>query len=641
MAIDQIKINSIAYDIGASASNISFNKNGTSLDATNVQSAIVEIDGDVSALGSNKVDKVSGKDLSTNDYTDADKAKLEGISAQANRTTVTQVQESGDTSKEIAQIGLDGETTSIYADDAKKVIESCYEEKTVTGNPIAIKTISGSNAKALTVTMNPIQDLHGYDNPWVGGAGKNKIPLTVSEIKAANTNGGTWSGNEYTWNGVSYTILTDDDENVIGIDLYGTASANSTLYIQANNVDANLTQGRYSFSSGTSGSSSTTSRCYIEFYNTETSSWSGIATDTASPTYETNKFRNCRIQVYTGTQFDHKVYKPQLESGTSTTTFAPYSNICPISGRTEASVTRTGKNILYKTIEGVTIGTNGGISTNSSYNVVIAQVLQGMTYTFSINGVASVAVRSFFTAEPASGSSSYNEERYTTDNTFVSPITGYVAIRTSTNATNIQLENGSQATEYTPYAGTETITIQLGQTVYGGTLDLTSGKLTIDRVKHILSASDTIGLTEQTTNTTRVGFLLSDAKSVIARERMNFLCNNGVYSSTFISNTAPVYSCGLYTTGGNTYFLYHTEKVDNYNTAKANIIASGTEVSYYLATPTTISTSAEEITLLKGNNVLSTNADDMELSYQELPDITSLAQYVQTLEARIKALEEE
>ena len=40
---------------------------------------------------SNKVDKVNGKGLSTNDYTTAEKQKLAGIAAQANKTTVENV----------------------------------------------------------------------------------------------------------------------------------------------------------------------------------------------------------------------------------------------------------------------------------------------------------------------------------------------------------------------------------------------------------------------------------------------------------------------------------------------------------------------------------------------------------------------
>ena len=36
----------------------------------------------------NKVDKVTGKELSTNDYTTAEKNKLAGIASDANKTTV-------------------------------------------------------------------------------------------------------------------------------------------------------------------------------------------------------------------------------------------------------------------------------------------------------------------------------------------------------------------------------------------------------------------------------------------------------------------------------------------------------------------------------------------------------------------------
>lgn len=42
----------------------------------------------ISALESNKVDKVEGKELSSNDFTDTYKNKLDGIAAQANKTTV-------------------------------------------------------------------------------------------------------------------------------------------------------------------------------------------------------------------------------------------------------------------------------------------------------------------------------------------------------------------------------------------------------------------------------------------------------------------------------------------------------------------------------------------------------------------------
>ena len=73
-------IESVATAIGGiaipSADHVSYDNSGSGLSATDVQDAIDE-------LSSEKVDKEVGKGLSTNDYTDAEKAKLAGIEANA------------------------------------------------------------------------------------------------------------------------------------------------------------------------------------------------------------------------------------------------------------------------------------------------------------------------------------------------------------------------------------------------------------------------------------------------------------------------------------------------------------------------------------------------------------------------------
>ena len=50
----------------------------------------------------NKVDKVNGKQLSTNDYTTAEKQKLAGIATQANKTTVENVLTSSSTTNALS-----------------------------------------------------------------------------------------------------------------------------------------------------------------------------------------------------------------------------------------------------------------------------------------------------------------------------------------------------------------------------------------------------------------------------------------------------------------------------------------------------------------------------------------------------------
>lgn len=67
-----------------SADNISYNGSISGLVSTNTQAAIDELDANIDLLGTNKVDKITGKGLSTEDYTTAEKTKLSGIAASAN-----------------------------------------------------------------------------------------------------------------------------------------------------------------------------------------------------------------------------------------------------------------------------------------------------------------------------------------------------------------------------------------------------------------------------------------------------------------------------------------------------------------------------------------------------------------------------
>ena len=60
--------------------------------------------------------------------------------------------------------------------------------------------------------------------------GKNQLPMIVASIKSANTSG-TWNGNAYTLNGVTFTLQTDTSENITGIKLNGTASANAIFVL--------------------------------------------------------------------------------------------------------------------------------------------------------------------------------------------------------------------------------------------------------------------------------------------------------------------------------------------------------------------------------------------------------------------------
>ena len=67
------------------------------------------------------------------------------------------------------------------------------------------------------------------ENKEILGA-KNLLPLTLENLKALNTSG-TWSGNNYMLNGITFTIQTDSNNNVAGIRCNGQATASMSFYV--------------------------------------------------------------------------------------------------------------------------------------------------------------------------------------------------------------------------------------------------------------------------------------------------------------------------------------------------------------------------------------------------------------------------
>ena len=268
-----------------------------------------------------------------------------------------------------------------YAEIANPPIENTVDFTDI----ITISDAINKAAKDVKVKVDAVQDLHGHSKPWVGGAGKNKIPMTVEGIKAANTSG-TWNGNVYTIDTLIFTLQTKDN-NVVGISVNG--SRTSTYFFILGNIALGLsnglntwnapTVGGYTVSSGTTGDSDSTY---------------GVGWD--------NSNNNAYIAIRANTSVSNKVFYPQIEVGTSATAFEPYTNICPISGWDDAMVTRSGKNLLQnnataQTTTGVTFVVNDDkriVANGTASNLIFYTVLdtnnknqypleEGKTYRFS------------------------------------------------------------------------------------------------------------------------------------------------------------------------------------------------------------------------------------------------------------------
>lgn len=163
----------------------------------------------------------------------------------------------------------------------------------------------GSN-KPMTkciANIKAVQDLHGYESPWVGGSGKNKLNeasleggYTLSTATGLPTSSASSSENRI----ATTSPIKMTGENVT----VSFKSTIDTVYFMYSlfNGDTLLTRvtGK---SSGTTIDCSSATDMYIAFYDAQGSNiTSGVVSDV------------------------------QVELGSTATSYAPYSNICPISG---------------------------------------------------------------------------------------------------------------------------------------------------------------------------------------------------------------------------------------------------------------------------------------------------------------------
>lgn len=517
-----------------------------------------------------KVDKVSGKDLSTNDYTNEEKALVETIPDKADSSEVTGT-------------------------------------KTATGNPITLTDGSETYAQGLSVDLEPVQDLHGYDYPWVGGAGKNKFPLSVESVKDYNSDK-QWSGNSFTVSNVTLTLLTDNDGNCIGIDFDGTASSFVRFVINA--IPADFPDGNYLVNGVNGGSVSTYIGRFIWKENRDTSVYNGEDTEVtiSSTDSHSGNFGQFRFEIQSGVTLDHVKIYPQIRLSTETDpTFAPYSNICPISGYTECEVKSVGKNLLdpskYSNNSDYCVfgGNVNDLATNGNV------ILDAGTYTFSVSDIMIL-----MTARVKSGDNATTEIVREAN---VSKITFTLQERNEVRLTiqksnfvfnnyTYQVERGNQATTYEPYQS-RTASVTFGQTVYGGTVDFLTGELTVDM------GYDDLGALTWTKDANRDGRFYTNSLTDVKTEGDGVCEGLRHYNTGVNANEDNIIS--FVRSYGNNY-IFAICKTYSDATSFTNAM-TGIKLAYELAEPFTIQLTPQELKLLQDTNNLTTNGTTITLDY--------------------------
>lgn len=321
------------------------------------------------------------------------------------------------------------------------------------------------------------------------------------------------------------------------------------------------------------------------------------------------------------------------------------TNVRPISGHSSVSVARTGKN-LYPGIIGRDsfANNNGGTHTvdadiltvtceNTSassgvYSTISSIIRQTFgtligEYTYSFDVKANKAGRITTGISGKGGGvvavgTSWQRISFTATFNHDGAASGFVFYNVDkiedfiVNIKDFQLELGSTATAYEPYQG-DTFTTAIPDppgTVYGGTLDLVSGELVVDRAMVDLG---NITWTRYTsvTNPIFYGDIADGKKYYPAGVSARITCS--AYPTQSSAMSAANFSVigdkivGINQVNQNlTRILVRDDaytSVSDFTTA-----VTGVQLVYELATPVTYQCTPEEIATLAGTNVLASNA---------------------------------
>ena len=486
------------------------------------------------------------------------------------------------------------------------------------------------NAVDVKVKVTPKQDLHGYSKPWAGGGGNNKLQNTASTT--------TDSGVTLTVNSDGTVSCANTSNNTIYFKIFEVTS--SSAY---NSMFGALIGNSVKLVGCPSGGAAAKYEMHVEM-NASTVAGSqdyGSGATFTMPTFNT-KF-SVYVIIRSGQNMSGKVFKPMLGLASLTNFdyahFEPYTNICPITGFTEAKVTRTGKNLLpnnatTQTLNRVTFTVNsdksvnlitgtGTASGNTFYILASSFVLPKGNYKLSIGsdtGAYDVRINGHKGDDYVKGivTVSNGESSFTVDYDGYDNLRCFIYV---TSGASISAEKtvypmirpiAFKDSTYEPY-DLEVFTISLNGTRYGGTLDVTSGVLTIDRVFESITSVEQIS-----TNTTGYSRWQTAYHSGIKAPTGNSQVGNiksNMFEAVSADNT-------YYRTEGiaihiNTRIIFYSSAWAGMSAADVNTMLSTNpvEVVYELATPVTVQLTATEVALLYAYNVLWADTGDLALTY--------------------------
>lgn len=474
--------------------------------------------------------------------------------------------------------------------------------KTTSGNPLTLTDAAPINAEKLEVVMEPKQDLHGQSYPYVGGAGKNKFDADTAYASYKQSDGSyrlTGSNVHGIYNYISSELVGKQLTFSAYIDCSKETSPNYIrIYAKVNGQNIN----------GSNMGSGNKGFIKVTFTPQSTSDYFGFTYGNSGGNYFT-------------------MSELQLEEGSARTSFAPYTNICPISGYYSVSVESVGKNLFDKdscvTQQGKSRNDDGDIITVSNdvgYTPSIVAVKPNKQCVLSGSLFNSNTPGRIYFLKNDNSWISRSGLISSTPHVFTTPSDCYgiqfqYAVATF-NASTIQLEYSNQATSYEPYSSTSA-TIQFGQTVYSGTVDFTTGELVIDRASIVYDGSSDENWQKYNSGSASAYAMIIAISGIKQSTLKDISVLKSNYLQTVLSSDAwGNYDAFLSKIGSSDYIVCGIRTITSVSNWKTYLASNPLQICYKLAEPFTIQLTPQELKLLKGTNNLSTDGTSMTIGYQ-------------------------
>lgn len=493
-------------------------------------------------------------------------------------------------------------------------VKSAYIYDTASGTIASFDDgADGVPVKDLVVDIEPVQDLHGQDNPYPGGGGKNLLAVTLETRTVA---------------GVTATVKSDGS-----ISLNGTST--DIIYLIINdNLDTTALAGKKFKTNYVSGVS------YRITSASSTEAIQSLSSDGTEATITDNgSGLRLVMRINNGVALSNTAVSPRIGvDSTAVASWTPYSNICPISGWTGANVVRTGKNLgdftdidspktantqfslfnLTGTVYVLSFDIVGAVrGTTSNTDVIRIRCADGTDVYGDLNNIKRVSddVTLGNSTWPVTGRYYIKVAKAISWISFYWRSNSYLQLSAGT-CKNIMLESGTTATAYEP-SNVNSYSIDWTDeagTVYGGTLDVTSGVLTVDRARIDLgSLTYTYRDSNLMFSAPLTGYKKTNDNNTVPNiisEMFNTISVSSMIGGASDDNSITV---GRTNTWDN-YLLIRDKTYTDETTFKTFL--NGTYLVYELATPVTYQLTPQEVSTLLGLNNIWADCGDVEVEYR-------------------------